>query len=165
MSKHEFYEGIWTIKHIRNGQVIDQEIVHNDLLDDGEETMLDVFFRAQALVSFYARLSIAALIDPTTISDAYAAEPAQVNGYAPVEIERTPAGWPIIDKNGNGDYFVTSKTVTFTAAGGDIDSLKGVYLSNSNTNQGKVIAYAPFSMERTMYDGDSLELQITVTLQ
>lgn len=167
MKKRDYYNGIWDVVCKRDGKEIWKEHIHNDLLDMGERLMLDVFFQGETLDSFYVRLSTATFDEDVNIATALAAEPAAANGYTfdGCPLARTPVGWPT-KSTINGNALIQSATITVTATGGAINDLVGAWLADGGgTDAGtNVIAFAPFSMERDLADGDSLEFTLQVSL-
>lgn len=160
---HPFYEGIWDLKHIRNGEVIWEDSVHNDLVDEGEQNMLQVYFRnTDEPSSFYLRLAYDSIRETDTLS-LIENEPSG-NGYAAVAVPRSAAGFPTLEKH-EGDYRVISKTCTFTASGGVIGPVNVMYLATSSDNTGKLIAAISLSVSRTLQSGDSLQATLKIKLK
>ena len=86
----------------------------NALADEGEEDMLDVYFRAAtAPTTFYVRLYNDTPAETDALSNLL--NEASGNGYSAQEIERTSTGFPTLALD-SGDYQLTSKAVTFTAS-------------------------------------------------
>ena len=87
---HQLYNSIWTVKHIRNGEVIWEDVGRNSLVQQGEEAILETFFRndgAFAPAQFYVRLcNYSPLITDTLAS--ITGEPT-TNGYAAQLLERS----------------------------------------------------------------------------
>jgi len=160
------WEGIWEIKHIRNGKVIWEDIGKNALTQEGEEAVLETFFRgsepsssAYIPVQFYARLCNDSLLITDKLTDILG-EPSG-NGYEPILIEKNSTGFPIKELD-QGSYRLVSKVVTFTASGGQIGPVITAYLSTSTDNLGKLIAYRSLAMTRTILDGDSMTIQFRI---
>ncbi len=63
------------------------------------------------------------------------------------------------------DWRVISKTVTFSASGGTIGPVQYAFLATSSDNSGKHVAFKGLSQERTINDGESLDVQITILQQ
>jgi len=163
MGKHKWYEGIWEIQHIRNGKVIWSEIKRNNLVDQGEKSMLDTYFRAlNAPVVFYVRLANDTIQETDTLADIQN-EPSG-NGYSPQLLERSAVGFPILEAD-LGDWRVVSKTITFTASGGEIGPVNLAFLATSSDNTGLLLAYITTTVERTILDGDSVNVSMKVKLK
>ena len=160
---HPFYEGIWDIKHIRDDKVIWEEEAHNDLVDEGEQSLLQVYFRGlEEPTSFYLRLAYDSIRETDTLSN-IENEPSG-NGYAAETLARSPSGFPVLEKH-EGDYRVVSKTCTFTASGGVIGPVNVMFLATSTDATGKLIASISMSISRTLQSGDSLQATIKIKLK
>lgn len=74
MKKHSGFNNIWTIRHIRDGNVIWEDTAPNALGDEGEEAMLEVFFRSDSVTAFinYQAAYVAAAGNPVLLAIAYA---------------------------------------------------------------------------------------------
>jgi len=163
MSKHKFWEGIWEITHIRNGKVIGREEIRNALVDEGEENLLDTYFRNQnAPTSFYFRLCNDALSETDTLANIQN-EPVG-NGYSAQVVERSTVGFPTLEIH-DGDYRVISKEVTFSSVGGEIGPVNTVFVSNTPDNSGKLIAFVGLSLTRTILDGDSMIVRMRIKMK
>ena len=156
MSKHKFYEGIWTIQHVREGKVIWEEVKKNALVDEGEQLIADTFFRAlNTPASFWLRLYNGSFTEASTLATASTFEMVIANGYTAMNVERSVVGFPTLEQH-DGDWRVVSKEVIFTASGGQIGPLNTAILATSVGNTGKLLAYMALSVSRTLVDGDSL---------
>jgi hypothetical protein len=163
MSKHKFWEGIWEITHIRNGKALYKEELRNALVDEGEENLLDTYFRDQNSPSaFYFRLCNDALAETDTLAEIQN-EPSG-NGYAAQQVERSTVGFPTLEFH-DGDYRVVSKEITFTAGGGAIGPVNTCFVATTPDNTGKLIAYVPLSLTRTILDGDSMILRMRIKMK
>lgn len=169
MGKHKFYDSWWTLKQIRGGKVIWSMDKKNSLVDEGEESILEDFFRAQAAYTpaeFYVRLCNDTLAETdnlvTILNDMGAASP--VNGYSAQLLERSTTGFPTKELD-SGDYRIISKELTFTAAGGNIGPVTTAFLATTSDNTGKLIAFVDLAMTRTILDGDSMVVQMRIKLQ
>jgi hypothetical protein len=152
MKKHLWYDSEWVIQCVdKTGKVLWEEINHNDLVDEGERSFIMAYFRAEELpTEFYVRLAY----DSVSLTDGLAdieREPT-TNGYVPQLVERSSVGFPTIEQI-EGDWRVTSKQVTFTAAGGDIGPINVAFLSTTLGNSGKLIAVMPFNESHIIGDG------------
>lgn len=160
---HKKWQGAMRFRHRdRAGKIIWEHTSHNDLANEGEQQLLDVYLRgATPPAGFYFRLYNDTPAETDTLST-LTGEPT-TNGYAAVAIERSNVGWPTLALD-SGDYQATSKTVTFTASGGAIGPVTYGVLATSSDNTGKLVSYAALSQARTMADGESLEIDYAVKL-
>ena len=163
MGKHQFYNAVWSFRHVRKGKVIWEEEKRNALVDQGESSMLDTFFRGLNVPSeFYIRLARSTILDTSVLND-IANEPSG-NGYAAALIERSAVGFDTLELD-EGDYRVISKEVSFTASGGDIGPISVAFLSTTSDNLGLLLAFVNLSLERTILDGDSVYCRMRIKLQ
>lgn len=164
MKKERGFQQIWTLVcRDKNGKVKWTESGPNDLADEGEADMLDVYYRnATAPTTFYLRLFNDTPVETDTLAD-LTGEPSG-NGYSPQEIERSNVGFPTLALDA-GDWQLTSKTVTFTASGGSWGPVTYAVLATTSDNTGKLVAYKQLSQARTLQDGESLEVTITIKQQ
>jgi len=172
MEKKYNWNGVWTIKHIRKGEVIWEDTGNNSLVQQGEVAMLESFFKNtvdSAPTEFYVRLcnstpSITSTL-PSIIGE------ASGFGYAAQLLPRSSVGWIESDYTGAGNYRLKSKVVTFTASGGSIGPVTNAYLATVDgvdipdiSPIAKLIAFRALSMTRTILDGDSMTIQIRIDL-
>jgi len=165
MGKHLFYDAEWVIKLIRNGQVIWEDVGKNALADQGEEAILESFFRGDATYTptqFYVRLCNDTLTETDVLSSVLN-EPSG-NGYSAQLLERSTTGFPTKELH-DGDYRIVSKELTFTASGGQIGPVITAYLATTSDNSGILLAYRSLSMTRTILDGDSMTVQMRIKLK
>ena len=158
------YESIWKIQHIRNGKVIWEDEGPNAISQQGEEALLETFFRGDSSydpTEFYVRLCNST---PTvTTSLATVTAEASGNGYAPQVVERSSVGFPTKEID-LGAYRLTSKTVSFTASGGSIGPVTTAYLATTSDNLGKFIAFRALSIARTVLDTDTMTIQFRIKI-
>lgn len=109
--------GYFELKHYdKDGDLIWQDEGPNSLADQGEESLLDVFFRNQNAPSgFELALYNDTPIDTDKLSD-LVGEPS-TNGYARQSLTRDTTGFPTLALDA-GDFMLTSATKTFSASGG-----------------------------------------------
>ena len=115
--KHPFWLGIYEWEHRdKNGKLIDKWTVENALADEGEENLLESYFRAEnEPTTFY----LALFNDTPEETDTLAlltGEPSTF-GYERQEITRDSTGWSTLALD-SGDYMITSAQVIFQAIGG-----------------------------------------------
>ena len=156
------WEGIWTVQHIRNGEVIWEDTGHNALAQQGEEAVLETFFRGDATYTpaqYYVRLCNDSLLVTDTLTTILN-EPVG-SGYVAQLLERSAVGFPTKEIDA-GAYRIVSKVLSFTAAGGAIGPVTTAYLATSIDNTGKLIAYRPLVMTRTILDGDTMTINFRI---
>lgn len=179
-----FHPTQWRFRHLRGGQVIwasdlgdlavpvdspeyqdllrSQPFGDNELANEGENSMLAVYFRnATAPSGFFIRLYNSAPSEDDGLSD-LTDEPSG-SGYSPQSVARSAGGWPTLALDG-GDWQIVSDVVTFEASGGTIGPVSHGVLATSSDNSGLLIAYRPLSTSRTLTDGDSLNVEFRVKL-
>lgn len=135
----------------------------NDLADEGESQMLDVYYRGAAgPTQFYVGLFDDTPLETDGLLNLIG-EPSG-GGYARQLIERSNVGFPTLELNA-GDFQVVSKTVTFTASGGSIGPVTYAVLATTIDNTGLFVAFKVLSQSRTLADGESLDVQLTIKQQ
>jgi len=164
LKKKKAWLGLWTFTHKdKNGKIISIEERQNALADEGEQNMLDQYFRGQnAPAGFFIRLVNDTPVETDSLSD-LTGEPSG-NGYTPQALARSAVGFPTLALD-NGDFQITSATVTFTASGGSIGPVSHAILATSSDNTGRHIAFVALSQSRTMADGESLDVSFVGKLQ
>lgn len=133
----------------------------NELVNEGEQAMLDVFFRgATAPSGFFFRL----FDDVPTETDGIGDLTGEVSGtgYAAVAVSRDGTDWPSLALD-SGDFQASSATKTFEATGTWTDATH-LILATSSDGSGKLIAWAPLSTTRTLVSGDSLDVSMAIKL-
>lgn len=165
--KHRWYKSIWEFVHLdAQGNVKERWETENALADEGEQSMLDTYFRNQnAPAQFYLRLTKDTPVEIDTLTTLTGL--VSGNGYVAKLLERTTTGFPGLSLNA-GDYRVTTKTVTFTASGGSIPitgNAQYVFISTTSNNTGKLIAYVALSQGRKLNAGESLQITVRIKLQ
>ena len=162
--KHPWFDCIWDFKDYSKGKLLWERSVKNALADDGEEAILETYFRAGASYTpsaFYLRLCSDSLAETDSLSSVLN-EPVG-SGYSPQLIERSAIGFPTKVLH-EGDYRLISKDVTFTAVGGQIGPVNTAYLATTSDNTGKLLSYVPTSVVRTILTGDSMVASIKIKL-
>lgn len=167
MKKHSFWKGIWDFKIIGvNERIKESWTMENALADEGEQNLLDSYFRSQNTPSsFYVRLFNDTPVETDTLADLQ--NEASGNGYSPIQLTRNTTDFPTLALD-TGDYQVTSKQITFSATGGAIPtsgSITYAVLATTSDNTGKLIAYVAFPNARTLADGESLKITFKIKLQ
>lgn len=152
---------------IRRGTPAEAEVIAaqdwlpNGLADEGEQSILDVYFRGGTAPSgFYLRL----YDDTPAEDDTLETLTGEVtgSGYSAIAVARNSTDFPTLALD-SGDYKVTSATKTFTATGTWSDATQLVLATTSN-DTGLLIAYVALSTTRTLVNGDSLAVDLSVKL-
>jgi len=164
--RHKWFDSIWNFKIIdKDGNILWEDEGKNSLTDEGEEAIIETFFRAAAgytPTAFYLRLCNDTLTETDTLTTV-SGEPTG-NGYSAQLIERTVVGFPTKELD-SGDYRLISKEVTFTADGGDIGPVTTAYLATTSNNTGKLISFRALPVTRTITDGNSGIIAIRVKVK
>lgn len=159
------WNGVWTIRHYRKGKLIYEDIGKNSLVQEGEEALLEVFFRGDSTYTptqFYVRLCNSTPSITSTL--ATIVDEVSTGGYTAQLLERSSVGFSTKDITSGGNYRLTSKVITFTASGESMGPATNAYLATTSDNSGKLIAFRALSMARTIIDGDSMTIQIQIDL-
>jgi len=162
MAKRRFFSE-WDVTYKdSDGSVIFRERIKNTLVNSGERLVLEVFFRNDNEPgAFFVRAGYGE-VNEETVLYSIPNEPESSTGYAPIRLERSGIGWPIIELEG-GDWKLTSKQLTMTAsAGQNIGPINFMYLATTNDNSGTLICTIPLPSEITLHDGQSLDFTISV---
>jgi len=162
------YKGVWRIEHRdRNGRLLWSEDKENALTNQGENNILNVYFRnlGAPATGFFVGMCNGSMDVGSTLATV-PNEPVG-NGYARQAVLRdeSDSGWPVIELH-EGNYRAISKQVQFMAAGGTIGPVNIIFLCTVITGiSGLLTAFVNLSLPRTLLDGDSLLARYTVTLQ
>jgi len=120
----------WYVEHLdRDGKVIWSDKGVNSLALDGENFHLTDLYRGQTsqVERFYIAL-VNYTPTKTSVMNDLTGEPNGL-GYERQLIERDATGFPTLALDA-GDYQITSKTVTFTASGGNWSTVTYAILTN-----------------------------------
>ena len=148
------------------GSKADLELIHdlawngNALADEGEVDILNVYFDTQAVrTSLYFGLTSVAPGETSTLASI--TELAVSNNYARILVTRgTDWGAPTA---GGG---TTSTTKQFSASGGAWTGATDLFLTTSASGTtGEFIAWSALSQTRTLGDGDTLDVSMTVSME
>jgi len=171
--RHPWIRVTADVRHIRNGKVIweakDVEAMLNGLMDEGEQNILDSYFRNQNTpTSFYVGLGNnggtpgvpAETVILTGITEVAG------TGYARIALARNTTDWPTLALD-TGDYQVTSAQKTFQNSGGTAWSAADyLFLTDvASGTSGKLIATVALSVSRVLQASDQLQASIKVKLQ
>jgi len=150
----------WNFKHFdKTGNLLNCWTQENALADEGEQNMLNSYFRSTSSpTTFYIRLYNDTPVETDSLS-ALTGEPSG-NGYAAIEVERNATGFPTLALD-SGDYKITSKTVTFTASGGTIGPVTYAVLATTSDNTGLLLSFVALSTTRTLANGESLQVTLS----
>lgn len=152
---------LWKFQHVdRDGNVLwEQDWTENALANEGEQDILEGFFRGGSIpTNFYIGLINDSGIAETDTLATMTSEPSG-NGYS-----RQVTTFAATALNG-GDYETDSDQETFTASGGNIGPVDHAILTDvASGTAGSLLAYVPLSTSRTLTDGDSLNVTVTVSL-
>lgn len=152
------------------------QVARNQLYDQGEQDVLEVYFRAaSAPTSFQIGLlkTSYSILETDTMTQLGTAEltNASDGGYtARQALTRDNTGWPTSALQG-GDWQVTSAQVTWTATGAWTDTAGFMFLSHDSTTTpgnttGRVLAVAALSPTRQLQaNGDTLKVTYNLKLQ
>lgn len=152
---HEIYKG--SKEHY--DALMSREWSLNTLADEGEEDILNVYFDTQAVrTSLYLRL----YNDTPTESDTLASLVSETSGtgYGAITVTRG-TDWTAPDAATGTD--MTQKT--FTASGTWTDATYLVLATVDTGTAGLLIAYDALAATRTLQNGDSLNIDLNVTLE
>lgn len=140
-----------------------QSELSNNLADEGESDMLDVYFRsATEPATLFGRLYNDTIVDTDTLA-LISGEPS-TNGYGSVSYATDATDWPTLGLDG-GDFQVESLVRTFSASGGSWGPVDTAILATVSTGTaGLLIAYVSLSSSRTLADGESLDVSFDVKL-
>jgi len=171
MGKHNFYEALWNIKHIRDGKVIwEIKDKKNILCDEGEKAIVDTFFRGNAatyfgVTDFYIGLYNGTISEATKLTN-IPSEPSGITGmgYSRQKCERSSIGFPTLEQD-DGNWRVVSKEIELIATGGDIGPVNGAFLGTSLNNTGSLIGAIAMGVERTVVAGDKIIFQMRIKLK
>lgn len=158
------WECIWEFQHYnKNKKLIFEDVIKNDLADEGAFLILDDVLRADAgATEFYVRLFNDTPVKTDGLSD-LTGEPS-TNGYAANLIEKNATGWPTLALD-SGDYQAISSVETFSASGGSWGPVTYGVLATTSDNSGKLISFAALSQSRTLADGETLDVTLKIKMK
>lgn len=173
----------WKFKHERAGELIwasglgelaipvgsdeyfealgDQLWTPNALADEGEEIMLDVFFRGASLpASHYVGLVAGSPAETTTLATM---TEVSGTGYARIALAKNSTDWPTLALD-TGDFQAVSLGKVFTASGTWTGATNSFLTGAASGTSGDFIAYAPLGATRTLISSDTLTVTTRVKL-
>ncbi len=131
----------------------------NDLANEGEVDILDVYFDAQAVrATLYFGLLSASASETTT--EAGMTELTVANGYARIAVARG-TDWAV-PTHAAGTLSVTKQ---FSASGAWSTALDLSLSTSASGGGGLFIAWSTLSQSRTLGDGDTLDVSLTVSME
>lgn len=139
-----------------------EEWLPNNLADEGEKDILDVYFDDQAVRgSLFGRLYNTTPTDTSTLASISGTE-VTGTGYGAVTFTRgTDWSDPALDA---GDYRTSSTTKQFSAGGAWSAASHLVLATAATGTSGLLIAYRALSATRTLGAGDTLDVSVNVKL-
>jgi hypothetical protein len=139
-----------------------QEWSLNDLSNEGQSDMLDVYFRgASASANLFLRLYDDTPIRTDSLTDLTGETSG--TGYAAISLERDGTDWPTLELAAPGTRVKTG-TETFTAGGTWSDATSLVLATVGSGTSGLLIAYDALSTTRTLTDSDTLDVDMAVVV-
>lgn len=161
--KHLWFNNVWIVRHIRDGKVLWEQEQRNALVDEGEEAILECFFRdLYTPTTFWMRLGYGTVLETDKLIN-IPGEPVG-NGYTPLEVERSAIGFPTKELD-EGDWRIVSKVLNFDATTGSVGPVNFAFIATSSDNVGKLLCFQQFSMTRTILAGDRLQLQMRIKVK
>jgi hypothetical protein len=163
--KHSFWLGEFEWEHRdKDGNIIDKWTTFNALANEGEENILDSYFRGENVpIDFYLMLVNDTPAIGWHLTD-ITGEPSG-NGYQRLQLTRNTSGWPTLALD-SSHYMVTSKQVIFEATGGSWGPVTFAILTTVPTGtSGPLIAFVPLSSSKTLDIGQTLACRVRVKLR
>ena len=164
----------------KDGNLKWEENAENAVFDEGEQSILDVYFRgATAPTSFFIGLlknSLATIpVETTTMGTLTVATHEPTNATEPgysarqtVNRDGTAAGWPTLALN-SGDYQVTSKVVSWTASANWTGTIRWLFMTTGSATVGNttglLLSVSQLSADRLLLSGDQLQITYNIKLQ
>ena len=146
---------------LTNLQTGEEQIIPNTIVGEGAEAFFATLFNTTALGTFYMGLCNQVPDNSDVLLDITTEPTIGVNGYARGVLARNGVDWPVISSQ-NGETFVTSKAIVFTASGGAFDApFTRLFISSVATGfVGTLFSYsAALASEITLADGVSYSAQ------
>lgn len=159
--------GVGELPGLREGSplaveaLLDRLWTPNAWADEGEEDMLDTYFRNGTAPTFFFSLWNDTPVDTDTLATLLGEVTG--TGYARISVARNTTDWPTHALQG-GDWRTDSVTKTFTAGGAWTAATQLVLASVSSGTSGLHLGWAALSATRTLASGDSLDTSMRVSL-
>lgn len=156
-------EWIFECFDVATGTTQWKDVVLNDLANEGEYALLNVFFRnGTSYATFYIRLYNDTPVDSDNLGTLN--NEASGNGYAAQSLSRNDTDFPTLALD-SGDYQVESIDKFFSASGGPFGPVTYAVLATVATGtSGQLLAYVALSESRTLQDGQSLKVSFKIKL-
>lgn len=167
MPKYDYYKSLWIIKHYRGDKIIWGNAGFNSLTQEGEESLLESFFRNDASytpANFFIRLCNSIPLVTDTLATIQKELPVVAGGYEPKLLERSVVGFPNKTLTSNGNYRLVSKEILFEAINTVIGPVTHAFMATSINNSGRLIAFRNLTLPRTVLIGDKLSIKIQIDL-
>lgn len=130
----------------------------------GQQFLLSVAFNSASSITvptnYYIGMDNRATLSDTDVMSSLSGEP-NTNGYARQAV--SSANGFTVEVSG-GKYRAVSNIVTFSASGGSWGPVRNVFLTNLITNTGYLISSIPLSAARTVTDGQSVTVRVSLSL-
>lgn len=145
-----------------NGKVIWEEFIHNVVHDEGEQYILEVVFTEiqSPPFNYYIGLDNRVGISEADNLGSLVDEPTGINGYARQDVRSDDTGFTVAQVG--GAYQALTKVVTFTATGGSWGPVDKAFLTTTIGAGGKLICTAALSEDRTLIDGETLDVSMYI---
>lgn len=156
-----------SIEHLdRDGNILwQQKNVDNLLHSDGQYYLLNLGFNQSSGItvpsSYYVGLDNRTTPDVSDTLTSLSNEPTQY-GYSRQGVSSTN-GFTLTETS--GIYKATTDTVTFSASGGNYGPISNLFLATSSGSTGYLISTISFETERTVADGQTLVMRMSVSLK
>ena len=145
----------------------DREWTNNALADEGEQSMLDVYFRgATKVATFYGRLYTSTPTDTSTLAT-ITGEVTGTGYPGSVSWASNTTDFPTLAKTaaGNTDWQVTSLTRTWTAGNTWTASAANLVVATAQTGtSGLHVAWVALSTPRSLVNTDTLDVSVAIAL-
>lgn len=131
----------------------------NFVADEGEQLILDIFYRAAtAPTNLFLRLANSTPVETSTLASL---TEVTGTGYAAISLGRNTTDFPTLALVG-GDYKVSMLTKTFTAAG-TWTTANYLYMATTSNNTGKLVSAIALGTPRTLVGTDTLAVDYSMT--
>lgn len=140
---------------------LEQPWLHNYLADGGEQSILDVYFRAATAPSLYIALLTA---DPGETGTLAGMSENAGTGYARIQLNRNGTDFPTLALDG-GDYKVTAIAKVFTAGGTWSACTHMAIVTAATGTSGVLIAVQALGATRSLINTDTLSVTYATKLQ
>lgn len=161
--EHNFnVKGEYRVQIIRDGKIIDEEVIPNGVTTVGKTTILNVMFGSTSKIAdWYIGLIQDGSYTGLAAGDTMASHSGWVEftGYS----QSTRPEWDPSNASSTSISNSTARTFSITTG----DTLKGVFIADENTktgNTGTLWGTALFSSDKVVTNGDSVKIIYTVSV-